>query len=267
MKKILFILIAVIVVTGTVGAQSRKKSSGSHKKKNTASVLPVAKGEVRDYGDVLTTQVFTVKKGKENEVKVEYPVAGNPTLVNSIRNKIKDSVNEDFTGSLDSPEALLRSALKDKRDMKFGEEGESLSQNIMIIYSNPDIITYSEQKYTYMGGAHGMPLATGQTFLISDGSTLNIDMLPPFSKLRPYIMKGLAESYGVGEKDLDSILFDPSGLSEYPTTVYATDRGLEFVYQPYEIAPYSAGTPRVVVPFTTDVVNLLSDSAKRFVVK
>lgn len=256
---------AAMVMAGTADAQSRKKSTGGKKKKGNVALVSVTKGDVKDYGDHLTTQVFTARKGKDNEVKVEYPIGGNPVLVSAIRNMIKESLNDKFTGSLDNPEALLRGVLKDKKDMKPGSDGESLSQEIVVDYSNPSIVTFTDEGYVYMGGAHGMPWKTGKTFLTTDGSTLEIDMLPAYSKMKPYIRKALAKEYGVN--DLGDVLFDGSGPDEYPQTIYVTDKGLTFIYQAYEIAPYSAGMPTAVVPLTNEVISLLPEAAKRFVTK
>lgn len=267
MKKVVLLLIMALALTGIVEAQTRKKSSSGKRKAQTSSVLPVTKGEVKQYGDYLTTQIFTVKKGKENEVKVEYPIAGNPVLVDSIRVNIKNNVNPQFTGSLATPDALLRSALKGKRDVSFGQEGESLSQEMLVVYSNPNIITFSDEGYSYYGGAHGMPWVSGNTILVSDGSLLTIDMMPSFYKMKSYIRKGLAKSWDIRESELSNYIDNPDGPEDYPGTVYITDKGLVFIYQPYKIAPYAAGAPTAVVPLTQEVINLLPPAAQRFVKK
>lgn len=264
MKKIIYLLLALLVVTGAASAQTRKKSK-TKKKATSSAVLPVAKGEIKEYGDYLTTQMFTVKKGKDNEVKVEYPLSGNPILVNAIREYIKNSVNDQFTGSLDTPDALLRSALKGKHDVSFGQEGESLSQELVVEYFNPNIITFKDTGYVYMGGAHGMPWVTGKTFMTSDGTPFTLDMLPSFSKMRSSIMKGLAKNFGVSVSGLKDILFDPDELNEYPGTVYITGDGIIFIYQPYEIAPFSEGAPTAIVPLTSEIINMLPDKARQFV--
>lgn len=266
MKKIIYLLLAALMVTGVTAAQTSKKSK-TKKKTTSAAVLPVTKGETKEYGDYLTTQMFTVKKGKDNQVKVEYPVAGNPALVNAIRSYIKHRLNDKFTGSLDTPDALLRSALKGKRDVQFGQEGESLSQEITVTYSNPNVISFKDEGYVYEGGAHGLPWMSGASFLTSDGTILNIDMMPSFSRMKPYVMQGIADDYNVSVRDLDDILFNADEVNDYPGTVYITADGLKFIYQPYEIAPFSAGAPTAVIPATSNIIDMLSPAGRKFFAK
>lgn len=265
MKKIVLLLILAMAFTTATEAQTRKKSGSGKKKSSSAAVLPVTKGETKQYGDYLTTQLFTVKKGKDNKVEIEYPISGDPVLVNAIRKKIKDSVNDKFTGSLDTPDALMRSALKGKKDVKFGQEGESLSQEIKVVYSSPEVITFTDNGYWYGGGAHGMPWSTGKTFLVADGSILTSDMLPSFSKMKPYIRKGFAKSYGVRESEVGDYLFDSNGPDDYSGTVFVTDQGLVIIYQPYEISPYSSGAPTAVIPLAEEIINLFPAKGKRFI--
>lgn len=256
-----FIAVAILSC-GNATAQTRKKSSVKSKK--TSSVLPVTKGEIKEYGDFLTTQIFTVKKGKDNKISIEYPISGDPDLVNAMRRYIKNCLNENFTGSLDTPDALLRNALKGKKDVSFGQEGESLEQNFKVIYNNQHVITLDNTGYTYMGGAHGMGWNSGTTFLIENGTEFSESMLPSISKMRPFILQGLAKSYNVSTGDLSDILLTSPNEIDYPGTIYITGEGITFIYQPYEIAPWSEGTPTSVVPVTNDILNMLTPEGRKF---
>lgn len=259
MKKIIYLLLAALMVTGIAAAQTRKKSK-TKKKTTSAAVLPVTKGETKEYGNYLTTQVFTVKKGN-NDVKIEYPVSGNSALVNSIRKYIKNAVNRNFTGSLETPNALITSLVKKYS----GRSEDYIAVEIGVIYSNPNIVTFSNNGYEYAGGAHGMSWFDGATFLTANGEELNINMMPSFSKLRPYILEGMAKYYKRSVSDLRDILYNVDELKEYPQTVYIDKDGLTFIYQPYEIAPYMAGAPTSVIPLTSEIINMLPDKAQQFV--
>lgn len=265
MKKLFAVfLVAGFLSLGSSHLMARMPvSETANPKENAVKTIPIQKGETKKYGNYLTTCMFIAEKGNDNKLVVEYPVSGNPKLVNAIRKNIKEILDPDFKGTLKSPESLMRSVLKDKRDMKFGEEGESLNEEIKVIYSSPSVITFSNEGYSYMGGAHGMNWCAATTFLISDGTMFDISMLPPFSQMRPFIFKGLAEYFDTKVEDLKDYLFDPDDVG-YPKSVAITDKGLTFYYQPYEIAAYAYGSPDAIVPITPQIVKMLTPAGRQF---
>lgn len=266
MKKLMTVLMLIGVLlagSATVEAKTTTKRKSTTTKKKTTSVLPVTKGEIKKYGDYLTTQVFSIKKGKDNKVTIEYPIAGNEALVNAIRQSIKNSLDDKFTGSLQTPEALLRSVMKGKKDMEFGMEGESLEEDIFVKYHSPNIITYEDSGYSYMGGAHGIGWVTGDTFLVDNGEIFDISMLPDFSKMRPYIMEGIARNFDVEVYQLNDYLFNPDEV-DYSGTYIITPEGITFIYQPYEIADFATGIIKATVPVTNEVLNMLTPEGREF---
>lgn len=261
MRKVIFLLISIFIIGVNAEAKSTKKARSS--KKATTSALAVTKGEKKSYGDYLTTQLFSIKKGKGSKIVVEYPISGNKPLVEAMRKYIKNSLDANFTGSLDTPEALLRSVMKGKRDVSFGQEGESLEQELKIVLDTPEIITLSNEGYLYAGGAHGSSWKSGSTFLVSNGKELNSSMFPNFSKMKPYILTGLAEYFDVPKSQLDSCIDDVDRL-DYPGTIIITRDGINFIYQEYEIAPWAAGIPVAVVEPNDEIISLMKDEGKIF---
>lgn len=262
MKKLIVALMAVVLVCS--GGYAQKKRSGKSKGKASTS-LAVTKGNTSEYGNgCLSTQMFSLKKGKENKLEIEYPTGGNPELVKAVRNYIKDCLDNKFMGSLDTPDALMKKVMKDKKDIAPGRGGESLSEEIKVAYANNNIVTFEDEGYMYMGGAHGASWTGGETFLVADGQVFDESMLPSFSVMKPYILSGLAQYFGVSAKDLGEELMGSVDSLDYPGVFYIKDNGLNFVYQQYEIAPYSAGIPTAVVPITQEVINLFPASAKPF---
>ena len=266
MRRLIYFLLALVMLVGTADAQSRKKKSGnSTAKKSTSSVLPVTKGAVKKYGNYLTTQSYTIKKGKDNEITVEYPIAGNPKLVNAIRSYIKESLDyqSKFTGSMETPEAFLRYVMKGYKDVKYGGDGESIQAEIKVIYNNPTIITLEDKAYSYGGGVHGMYGEVGKTFLVSDGTLLTEEMLPPISSMREYILQGIADDLEIPVSDLSDTVGIYAPYSIEYGNVSITDEGLVFKYQPYEIGPWSAGVIKGTVDID-DVEDMLSEEVLRF---
>lgn len=263
LKKVIGILLISMMAIGVTLDVDAKTTKKSGKRGSSSHTLTVKKEAIKNYGDYLTTQIFSVKKGKDNSLIIEYPISGNPALVNAMRESIKQDLYPTFTGSLETPEALMRSVMKQVKDVSFGEEGESLSEEIKVIYSTPDLITLESSGYSYAGGMHGMYWDMGNTFLVNDGTVLDIDMFPPISNMRSKILEGIADEQDVSVSDLDDFIYNPYEI-DYPVTVYLTEKGINFVYQPYDIGPYSSGIITSVVPATPEVINMMTPQGQRF---
>lgn len=258
MKKFfaVFTLLSVIALCG-FAAVPKKKSAGKRAKASTS--LVVKAGEEHSYGDELTTREYSLKT-KKVDIKVEYPVAGDPVLVETLRNYIKDAVNQKYSGSLSSPEDLIKSAVKAL------DRSEELDQEIKVVYNGKHSITVTDEGYLYPeGAAHGMPWHVGKSFLKSDGSTFEISMLPPIQKLMTPIGNSLAQYLSVPVSNLKDDIFS-WGTSDfqYPSTVYLTDEGINLIWGPYEIGPYSLGMPKATIPPTSDNLQLLAPQALPF---
>lgn len=268
LQNIFRIFVAAMLTFGLAGsADAAKKRTGSRKAKakTTAAAPAVRKGEIHTYGDVLTTQDFTYKKGK-SKLSVEYPVGGNPVLVDAIRRAIADGICYDYaegkkytySGPLDTPDAMMKKVLG-----SLGR-GEELDETVKVSYIDSKVITINDAGYWYAGGAHGMPSDFSTSFLISDGTMLTLDMLPSISVMRPYIVSSLEDQWGLSSSDWsDSGLTDPSEI-EYPgSNPYVTADGLNFTYGAYEIGPYSLGMPTATI--AADIARrLLTGKAAQF---
>lgn len=258
-----FLSILLVILISAVSAEAKTSSKRSTSKHRTSSPLAVNKGEVKRYGDYLTTQMFIIKKGKDSEIKVEYPISGNPQLVKAIRYDIKKALDDKFTGSLDTPDALLRSALKYAKDTEFGDESFSLQALIKIDYNCPRYTTYNFFVSEYAGGAHDMYAEWGTTYLNTDGQRFTLDMLPPFSSLEPYILEGIAKSFDTTVSQLGDYLYSDESCEDYGAVSLGKE-DLIFYYQPYEIAPWSAGLIISKVWVSPNIMEMLSPTGRKF---
>lgn len=258
MKKLILSLISLVIFGGFANAETLQRKAPANK-----NIIPVVEGERKSYGEYLTTQIFSVSKGNDSKITVEYPIAGHTELVKALRNYIKDCLDKRFTGSLERPDELLKKVISDKKDVQFGDEGESLTQDIQVIYTDPSIITLSDTGYSYYGGAHGSSWNSGATFLIKNGQKFALTMLPPYPRMKQFILRGLAKHFNTTESNLSDYVFNPKDIA-YPGVVIITKEGLNFLYQPYEIAPWSSGAPVSVVPVTPSIINMLTPSGRLF---
>lgn len=259
MKKIFRILLAVALVFGmAANVDAAKKRTKSRKTRTTAAAPAVIKGDTKSYGDDLTTQMFSIKKG-ETQISVEYPISGDSRLLQALRSQIANDLiydyeagtPKDITISLDNPEALLKAAVKpyNKKCTPMGEICQTLELDIKVIYSNDHVITIGEEGYWYGGGAHGMPIAYGYTFLRDGGEMLTNSMLPPIGTTRAYVVEALEKNIEIPSREWrDTGITSPYEL-EYPSAeAYVDANGLNLQYGAYEIGPFSLGIPKATIP-------------------
>lgn len=119
------------------------------------------------------------------------------------------------------------------------------------------IVTFTKNEYRYMQGAHDDAALSGATFRKSDGLKLGWNMFSSegLEKLRPLLCRTLMRRYfRIKNKDefFDTLLVENAD-SVFPlpeTEPFCRVNGVQFVYQQYEIAPYSAGMPQCTLPYS-----------------
>ncbi|MGB4440412.1 MAG: DUF3298 and DUF4163 domain-containing protein [Sedimentibacter sp.] len=139
---------------------------------------------------------------------------------------------------------------------------------IFEIYYIP-AITYNENcalslfydKYLYAGGAHGITQRTSDTWDIISGKELNIcDMfvnsrLNHFEYIKQNIINQISENleseeFCYFENYRENIL-----INFNENNFYLIPEGIKIYFQLYEIAPYAAGIPEFLIPFTAGITN------------
>lgn len=237
------VALALLLIGGMgFNADAAKKRTTTKKTRTAATAATVKKGASHNYANgALSTQEFTYKKGKSS-LKVEYPVSGNEQLVTSVRNWIKSVMCSSYTGTLSTPDAMM------KKTLAMLDRSEEIQVEVKVEFTNDKVITAIYNQYWYGGGAHGGTSILPATFSISNGVVLTEEMLPPISTLRPYILQGMADANGLSLEGVNAMCFDSSQI---PMGIpYVLADGLNVIYQQYEIAPYVAGLPNAVIPFS-----------------
>lgn len=261
-RNIIRVALAVALIAGIAGNAdaAKKRTKGKAKARTTAAAPAVTKGETKSYGDNLSTQMFKIKKG-ESVIEVEYPVAGDPAIVGAIRKMIADAVagtykNDNFvpySGPLDTPDDFMKKTIRGYASKgSYGSDKSTIEQTVKVIYSNGNVVTYSNEGYEYSGGAHGMPWSVGTSYLLSDGTKLTGDLLPGISTMRSYLVDALAREAQISPYEFDDVFFVKSNELGFPggTNPYITSDGLTYRYSAYEIGPYAMGMPEAVIPFS-----------------
>lgn len=125
--------------------------------------------------------------------------------------------------------------------------------DMSLVYNTKELLSYTIQRYDYTGGAHGMTTDSCFTILMKQKRLLMQEDLfeeAVLDEVSDLITKKLAK-----DNDLD----DPMKLEEqgyfsvkeiYPNgNIYATEKGITWVYNPYDIAAYALGTIKVTLTY------------------
>lgn len=180
MKKIISILLTVLII-GCFGMEA-KTSKKSGKKNATSSGVVVTKGKTKQYGDYLTTQFFTIAKGKNKKVTLEFPIDGNDKLVNSIRKYLLSEINLEDKNT-QTIESLLKKA--DIRDLC--SNPQKFNHTHSVTYDNEQIISFA----TYCDDT----LLGGNSFIIEDGTSLCDVIENDLDNLKPYLLREMPNDW------------------------------------------------------------------------
>lgn len=241
-----------------------------------AAMLAACGCKTTDNGTDKTLTTDSVKyenKGKMAEVTItaEYPVGGGELLTNAIREYINESLGGTYTGKLTDGNSLATfygntemKTLTDDAKEYWNENSVALVHEYVFHkeHETDKYVTYTAIDYSYMGGAHGLSVFSGTTFRKSDGRRFGMEMLHDTDKegFRLLLKEGLKEYFSENasdtniktDEDLKNCLMTDNGVDYLPlprTNPYLTEKGVAFVYQAYEIAPYAAGLPTFIIPY------------------
>lgn len=173
-------------------------------------------------------------------------------------------------------------------DMKeMAEEGFDASfsnqLSISLTEETSNYLTFSMGHEVYTGGAHGGFYTEGRTFLKSNGQQFGWQCFDKEKRaeLVELMKKGLMDYFSEGTDQTistDSALFEQLLLFDNPDTPenelefglplpvtepWLTKEGVCFIYQQYEVAPYAAGCPWIVLPRKV-VKNFLTPAGRAF---
>lgn len=116
-----------------------------------------------------------------------------------------------------------------------------------------DLVVLKFTQFDYMGGAHPNSNYTYVNYdLNSDKAVVLDSLLKPntFSKLQSVAEQIFRKNEGLTpDQSLANTYFFDKDTFHLNTNFKITKDGLEFLYNPYEIKPYAAGTTKLVVPY------------------
>ncbi len=145
-------------------------------------------------------------------------------------------------------EQFEQTALETRADSKMPEHLKNaltFRANYEVFRNDQQFVSVGQLVYQFTGGAHGMSSLTATTFRISSGRAISLaDLFLPGSNYRERL-EGTVRRVGTAR---GLPLWGFNGVKEN-ANYYLTDQGLVLFFQPYEIAPYSEGIVKIMVPY------------------
>jgi hypothetical protein len=115
-----------------------------------------------------------------------------------------------------------------------------------IVYNKNNILSMSLEIYEYIGGAHGLNSLDYYHFDLYTGVTFTLEDLLDVSEINTLIDLITARCHELRKSTVPEI-YEDAEISSCSNFYVETDHFI-FVYNPYEIAPYSAGYIKIDIP-------------------
>ena len=145
-------------------------------------------------------------------------------------------------------------AFNKKENIDIPEFGYTFFLNTRVKDGGKGVVNYIIDQYSYSGGAHGNTLITCRNYYAENGNliTLNDILIPGYSDfLRPVLLEALKKkTESVNVDDLRGKGFLTMNEIFVPDNYIIKSDTLKFIFNQYEIAPYSTGVIELSVPMS-----------------
>ncbi len=257
MKKLLIGFICLCMLA----CQSENKDKG-----NVDSTL---NAESSASADTLTYKLDSIKVSSVNLVTADDQVTDTSKAVitfprfsdSSLNTLIEAQVCKNASSpdkSFKSYQELANNFIKGFDDyLGFNEDNIQtwfLDINVDVVQQNKALLALKFTQADYMGGAHPNSSFSYLNYDRQSKAVLTLDsVLKPntFSKLETIAEQIFRKNEGLSPSQslADAYFFDKD-IFHLNSNFTLTSTGIEFLYNPYEIKPYAAGTTRLLVPYT-----------------
>lgn len=129
-----------------------------------------------------------------------------------------------------------------------------------VTYNKNCAISLYYDKYVYTGGAHGETHRTSDSWDLNCGCRITLCQLFENSEIEmfDYIKGDVAEQIIQNKGKENYMYFDDyiKRAAEYfdSNSFYLVHEGVKIYFQQYDIAPYAAGIPEFLIPYTSGAV-------------
>ncbi len=263
-----FIVLSALILLTSCGGDKTKESD--------SALIPELKADSTKIEDNTAQYVPTIVKGKvtktlsagENsetsQIYFEYYLIDekSPIYLKTVNELISKSVQNEF--ELTETEKITSNLSKNyfadiliefKKNFSNVDEQFmpwNLMDSIHIDDSKSNYVHLETFTYSFTGGAHGNGYESHYLVDKTNGNKLTLeDVFNNKRKLNALVDSYFRKSVGVSpNENLQDAGWFIEGRLEANENFYFTDKNVVFLYNSYEIGPYSAGAPTVEVPIS-----------------
>lgn len=249
MKKIILFFAVILFFTACRDEKANE---------NNAFITPISDTLVYTY-DSVKIYSKNIIKSKNNYIDttkaiITYPIFNLDTLNNLIERQVTDYIAKDEQSV--SYSYLANSFVKGY-DAFYLENKDTFQSwflfvNIKVLYQKKDYIALKYLHSDFSGGAHPNTSIFYINYNTKTNQPITLDSLVQstqkleLTKIGERIFRN-DEKLSPSVSLADAYFFE-NGKFFLPQNFYVSDKGLVFLYNPYEIKPYSAGVTTLVIP-------------------
>lgn len=259
---------AIIILTGMYACRGDKKPGQSTDSNTTVNTSADSLKYSYDSVKVYSKQAVSKNKMITDTAKA---VAVFPIFNDKIANKFFEDRVIGLAGKQDtykSYQELTNEFIKEFDDYQLKNAADNHTWfedlNLKVVENHPNYIAVLYRYVDYKGGAHPNTLYTYFNYNPKTYQTITLDSLinqDGMPKLRAIAEKIFRKNEKLAPNaSLSEAYFFPDGAFALAQTFTVNKEGLKFLYNPYEIKPYAAGTTELIVPFT-EIKDLLKPSS------
>ena len=272
-KSFLIAICTMAVLLGCKPGSTNPSEAGLPSGDSTAVGTTPAKVGDEAVFDSLKTDTVSFEKVEDIfklGLSAEYPVAGGDSVVKAVR----EFINDFLGGAYDGPLADGKKMIKRNGELMWGTFMERcgdadtedanelfLYMTVSKVFETKSFVSFMASTTQYTGGLHGIGFDEGRTFSKVTGKSFGYDMMkdldtPAFKRLikeglRKYFCNEDEKKVLNDEELLEELIGFDGSIDELPlpdSEPYISEKGVTFIYQPYEISYYAAGKPEFTIP-------------------
>lgn len=249
MKKIALLFIAAATI---ISCNQEKSKTETNKAK--ADTLTYKYDSVKVYSKNVLKR--DAKQHDTANAIIKYPVFENQSLNTYINRQVLNFFSEEDRSTSTYPE--IANSFINGYDSFYAENKDTpqwwfLLIDIKVLKQSANYIALKYIHADYTGGAHGMTNISFINYNPQTNQPVVLDSLIQTNQKAKllHIAEGIFrknEKLTATEPLVDKYFFD-KGIFSLPQNFYVSDKGLVFLYNPYEIKAYVFGTTELIIPF------------------
>jgi len=252
MKKLgLFIIILCLFIA----CRNEKPKEQTNAQPNKVDTLSYTYDSVKVYSK------YVIKNDQGTDTAkaiVKYPIFKNQALNTYINRQVLNYFSEEDQSASSSYQYITKNFIKGYES--FYAENKNTPQwwflliDINVIRQSKDYIALKYIHSDYVGGAHGNTNISYLNYNPRTNQPITLDSLIDIDQ-KSKLLAIAEKQFRMNEKltatePLGDKYFFEKGIFALANSYYVSEKGLVFLYNPYEIKAYAAGITELIIPFS-----------------